>query len=374
LICNAFAGLSGNFYNKINRGSVNHRLEELINEPNTDEIKFNFFYNSAKDYFSGNVFWYMYDIEGEVVSLFRINQNDVRVQRDVNTNEKLFYYNGNVYKNDKILHIPSRFNYDGLTGHSIFDTCRTIFNNAANIDSYVKNTFNNSVGQRLIIDISSGMPDITNEQIEKLKEKFVRDYAGIENAGMPLIKRKGMEYSNINSGLGDNRAQQLEENRKFQEKEIAKILGVPMSLLNGEGGGDMETLYTLFLDNAVKPLATAFEQSINRYLLSPIDRQTIYFEYNYNSLLRVNTQTRIDTYIKEMRNGILTPNEVREKENLSLTDQKAGDNLYIQANLMPLRDEQIEALLASARLKLQELSHSDEFHSENPKSIGDDKL
>jgi HK97 family phage portal protein len=376
LICSAFANLSGDFYNFFDREKTEHRLKDLLEEPNSEDFKFSFFYNSAKDYFeSGNVFWYKYDIDGEIVSLFRINPNDVRVQRDSLTNEKIFYYNGSVYTKEHILHIPSRFGYNGLVGDSVFDVCNEIFKNTSNLDLYVRNSFKNSVGKRLVIDASGAEPDITEAQIQILKEKFVSNYGGIENSGVPLIKKKGIDYNVVESGVGSNEAQQLTENRKFQENEIAKVLRVPIELLSSSSGGkDIESLYTLFLDNAVMPLSTAFEQAINKFLLTPLERKSIYFEYSYNNLMKTSLQTRIDTYTKQIMNGILSVNEVRRKENLPISKEEAGDTLFIQANLMPLKDKQIDSLLATAQLKLQELeSNSNEFHSENPDGFGDDK-
>jgi HK97 family phage portal protein len=373
LICGSLASLGFDFYNHANREKTEHNLKELLNDPNGEDTRFLFFYNSAKDYFhSGNVYWYKYDIDGEIVSLFRINPDDVRVQRDGFTNEKLFYYNGAVYTSEKILHIPSRFGYNGLVGDSIFSVCNDIFKNASNLDLYVKNSFNNSVGKRLIIDITNA--DMTNEQIDALREKFIRDYGTVTNAGVPLVKRKGIGYEAIDSGAHDNRAQQLTENRKFQESEVAKILRVPVELLNGTGK-DIESLYIMFLDNAVRPLASSFEQAVNKFLLNPLERRMVYFEFSYNSLARTDLRTRIEMYGKQFGSGMLSLNEIRQKENMPVIDERAGDTKFIPSNLMPVRDEQIDALLAGAQVKLGGLkSNSEEFHQENPAGLGDDKV
>jgi HK97 family phage portal protein len=375
LICGSFASLGFDFYNYSNREKTEHSLKELLNEPNGEDTRFLFFYNSAKDYFhSGNVYWYKYDIDGEIVSLFRINPNDVKVQRDSVTNEKLFYYNGAVYTSEKILHIPGRFGYNGLVGDSVFTVCNDIFKSASSLDLYVKNSFNNSVGKRLIIDVTEANKEMTNEQINELKEKFIRDYGTVNNAGVPLVKRKGMGYEAIDSGAHDNRAQQLTENRKFQEREIAKILRVPVELLNGDGK-DIESLYILFLDNAIRPLAFSFEQAVNKFLLNPLERRSVYFEFSYNSLVRTDLRTRIEMYTKQFGSGIISLNEIRQKENMPVIDERAGDTKFIPSNLMPVRDEQIDALLASAQVKMGGLkSNAEEFHEENPAGLGDDKV
>jgi phage portal protein BeeE len=110
LICSSFANLTGSFYDKRTKQALKeHSLYELIQNPNFDETKFAFFYYSAKDYFSeGNCYWYKYDIDGEIVSLFRLNPNRMYIKRNIN-NQKIYCYEGQEYDYRKILHIPSRF-------------------------------------------------------------------------------------------------------------------------------------------------------------------------------------------------------------------------------------------------------------------------
>jgi HK97 family phage portal protein len=371
LICSSFSSLSGMFYDRGSRQPVNeHQLYSVIRDPNIDETRFQFFYNSAKDYFSfGNVYWYKYDVDGEVVSLFRLNPSSVLVKRN-EYNQKIFTLDGVEYASDKIVHVPSRYGYNGLVGHSIFNECERIFSNSFELDDYINNSFSNSIGKRLVIDINKYMQNPTTEQIEELKRLFIANYAGTKNSGAPLIKSGNIDYTTLDTGLDDNKSRQLVENRAFQEKEIAKLFGVPLPLLNGTETSNIESLYTIFIENAIRPLATQFEQAINKMI--PLnERDSIYFEYSYNSLMKTSLQTRIDTYSKQFMNGILTPNEIRKKENLPPTQEKSGDTLFIPANLMPLKDEQIDALLASARLKLEQAKNSD-YHEDHP-GIGDDK-
>jgi len=371
LIATSFANLSGSFYNFSNKQKIeNYNLYSLLNNPNYDETKFIFFYSSAKDYFNGNVFWYKYyNDEGEIVALYRLNPNKVKVNRDLH-NRKVFIYEGNEYLSNKILHIPSRYGYDGNIGKSIFKECNSIFNNTNELDSFVNSSFNNNVGNRLIIDISKEIQNASEEQIQQLRNKFSNNYTGLKNAGKPLIKSGKLEYSKIETDYKDNRSNQLIENREFAEREIAKLFGVPLALLtHGEKEKNIEALYILFIENAIRPLATSFEQSINK--LIPInERNKIYFEYSYNSLLKTSLQTRITTYGQQLNNGILSPNEIRKKENLP--EIEAGDNHFIQANLMPLTDEIIEAYMANSKLLNKNIQSPNTNGKHDNK--GDDKI
>jgi HK97 family phage portal protein len=375
LICSSFSSLSGTFYDWNSRQPINeHQLYSVIRDPNIDETRFQFFYNSAKDYFSsGNVYWYKYDVEGELISLFRLNPSSVQVKRN-DFNQKIFMYSGEEYTSDKIVHIPSRYGYNGLVGHSIFNECNRIFSNSSELDDYINNSFNNSIGKRLVIDINKYMQNPTDEQIEALKRLFISNYAGTRNAGVPLIKSGNIDYTTLDTGLDDNKSSQLVENRAFQEKEIAKLFGVPLPLLNGTETSNIESLYTIFIENAIRPLATQFEQAINK-MIPFSERDLIYFEYSYNSLMKTSLQTRISTYVSQINNSILSPNEVRRKENLP--EIEMGDTHFIAANLMPLRKDVIDAYLAKSKLAQEELENKSVQApgvNGSHEKIGDDKI
>ena len=372
LIASSFANLSGHFYNRETKQALKHHyLYDLIENPNFDETKFHFFYNSVKDYFNGNIYWYKYDNDqGEIVSLFRLNPDEVRVRKD-QYNQKIYIYKGKEYTYEKILHIPSRYGYDGLVGKSIFSQCNQIFSNTTELDNYINNSFNNSVGNRLIIDITKEFPNATEEQIQQLRNKFLQNYTGIKNAGKPLIKSGKLEYDKIETDFKDNRANQLVENRQFQEREIAKLFGVPLTLLSGGESSKenyIESIYILFIENAIRPIATQFEQSINK-LIPLSERNRFYFEYNYNSLMKVSLETRVNTYSKQLQSGILSPNEIRRKENLP--EIEAGDNLFVPANLLPLKDDVINAYMAKSKLLINNVSNPDTAGEHDNK--GDDK-
>jgi hypothetical protein len=88
--------------------------------------------------------------------------------------------------------------------------------------------------------------------------------------------------------------------------------------------------------------------------------------------MKTSLQTRIDTYAKQLTNGILSPNEVRRKENLS--EIEAGDTLFVQANLMPLRQDVIDSYMAGAKIKEQELNTDSPDTNGNHSNMGDDKI
>jgi len=373
MIASSMGNLTGAFHDRATKQSVkDHPLDDLLARPNQDETRFQFLYASVRDYFdNGNVYWYKWDNgDGETVALFRVDPNKVTVKRGA-FNRKVFVLEGREYGGDKILHIPSRYGYDGLKGRSVFSECAHIFRLSSELDDFVNNSFNNGVGNRLVIDITKGFPDASDDDIRRIREKFIQNYAGVRNAGKPIIKSNKVEYGTIDTkGPPSNQANQLLENRQHQEREVAKLFGIPLSLLNGTETANIESLYILYIEGAIRPIATQFEQSINR-LLPQRQRGRMYYEFSYNSLMKTSLTSRINSYARQLTNAVLSPNEIRRKENLP--EVEGGDTLFLPSNLMPLRPDVIDAYMAGAKLKLAEMNTDSPGTAGNHSSLGDDK-
>lgn len=347
-IASEFASLNYAIYDKRTRQKVTkNNLYNVLKEPNLDERHFNFFYQSAIDYFNGGVFWLVRRYEGEVISLFRLNPANVQITRDANTNRRKFLYNGSEFTSRDIVYIPSRFDYSTLTGgSSIFNAIPNVFKTSNTLEQFTQATYRNGIfGKRLVIDVTNTYPDLTAKQAEDIKNDFQREYAGVENASRPLLQFGKIEYKDSVGGASiDNTSAQLAENRNIQEREITKAFGVPIELLNGlSANSNLENIFVLFNEFALRPMATQFQEAIS----SLLDEDKYYFEFDYNGVMKVSLGQRIDAYAKQINNGLMSPNEARQKENLPPIE--AGDNHFMPVNLMPLNDETISAYMAKQK-------------------------
>lgn len=369
-ICTEFALLNYGIFKAGDREKARkHPLYNVLKQPNLDDYHFNFFYQSARDYFeSGGCFWLLGKYDGEVVSLFRLPPKDVKVTRNALTNKREFIYKGKVYTQDQVVYIPSRFWYSTLTGgKSIFDAIPNVFNTAKSLENFTQKSFENGVlGKRLVVDISNLAEQPTDEQIVKLKNNMQSEYAGVENIARPLFKKKGVDYSYIGDAA-DNKTSELVENRELQINSMATLFAVTKKILNGDSPSEMD--FALFSKFAIQPIATPFEEVIN----SLLDEDRYHFEFDYNGVMKVSLQSRIDAYTKQINNGILSLNEVRAKENLSPIE--AGDTNFMPVNMMPWNDEIKEAYMAKQKKEVQEDAESNNPLDENTQHIpqGDDK-
>jgi len=62
-----------------------------------------------------------------------------------------------------------------------------------------------------------------------------------------------------------------------------------------------------------------------------------YVEFNVDGLLRGDFKTRMEAHATSIQNGIRTPNEVRDAENLEPMPE--GDNLMIQGATVPIASQ-----------------------------------
>jgi HK97 family phage portal protein len=363
--------LSYGYYTKNkSKEKLTEDLEDLLRNPNEEEGHFEFLYGMTQDYFKGNVYLLKVRVGGRVASLFRLPVEEVRVEREARTMRKLYSYGRERYTSEEVLHIPSRYGYDGLVGQSIFKVCAGVFAKSVEIDQYVNNIFQNGIGSRLVIDISKNNPNASQEFIDNLKEEYRRKYSGIENAGKPLIKSGKLEYSVLSSELKDNRAHQLVENRDFQEREVAKLFGLPVPLLKGDTQGRLEEVYMAYIEAGIRPIASVFEEAFSKLL--PLEvREEIKFEFDYNGHLKTSLTNRINAYQTQLQSGILTINEVRAMENRPPVE--AGDTPFVVSALMPLNKETVEAYMAKSKIAIAEAKAAAEELDEHFPG-GDDKV
>ncbi len=342
-------------------------IMNVLREPNLEERHFNFFYQSAVDYFNGGCYWLKFLDGAEIVSLFRLAPHEVTERRNELSREREYLYNGKVYSSREVLFIPSRFGYSTLRGgQSIFKAASSVFDTAQDLEEYTQSAFSNgTIGRRLVIDVQGAFPNITEEQAAELRNSFAASYGGAANAGKPLLKKKGFEFSELGTNV-DNRSQELLKNREFQEHEIAKVFGIPEGILKTTADTNLENTFTVFNEFALRPLALQFQEAIN----SMLDEDRHYFEFDFNGVMKVSLASRIDAYIKQINNGLLSPNEARLKENLPPIE--AGDTHFMPANMMPLNDETIAAYMAKQKNEAAEAMNPTDPNAQHFAG-GDDK-
>lgn len=379
MIIDSVSTLPVNLFFRKNDGerikAYNHSLFYLLKyKPNFEEPSSMFLSRLFNDLLeSGNAYIYkQFDDNYNIIALYLLSAKYMTVTRDTFTNQKIFTYNGNKYNSDQILHIPGKY-YDGTIGKGLEVIARDAISLANRLDDYTRYYFENKLsGGRLTVDINDYVKDnrleaeAVKEYIEEVSRYLNVNYSGEENAGKALITPPGAKIDTLEDG--NNHDAQLLGLKELQEKIICKIFDIPWDIYNGDNKyNSLEQRNELFKARTLNFWTDRVETYLN-LMLSSYEQERYYFQFNYNNFLKTDLKSRVETYIKQLQNGLLTINEIREKENLTSIDDEIGDVRFIPNTFIPLTQENVEAYLASSKMKLQEMD------AEHTQGIGDDKL
>jgi len=222
--------------------------------------------------------------------------------------EQMFHYRGE----------PGSGN--GLVGVSVIERAKESFGLAKALESHGARLFSQGIRPSGVLETDK---TISAKAAENLRTGMRRLYAGLEGAHGTVVLEEGLKWHQIS--LNNNDAQFL-ETRKFEVSDIARWFGVPLSKLqetekSTSWGTGLEQFNLAFVSDAVLPRAVAFEQTISRDLI--LNPQRFYAAFDLKSLVRADFKTRFEAYDIQIKDGILSPNEVRELEDMN--PREGGD-------------------------------------------------
>lgn len=257
------------------------------------------------------------------------------------------------YPREKIHYVrgPSR---DFLCGNSPVEDVKLAIGLEIAAEEFGASFFNNGALPLMILKYMQGSAAFKNAQDEK---KFVEDFQnafGGGNRHKALLLPKGIETGEPVK-IENDKAQFL-ETRKYQRTVIAGAFGVPPHLV-----GDLEraTFNNVeqqdkdFTSNVVQPIATAFEAAMERDLLTDEDRAGgICIRFNLDSTLRADFKSRTEAYRILREIGIVSSNEVREREGLNpISAEDGGDDYLRPGNMLVAGEEQEQPEMGNGKEK-----------------------
>ena len=84
-----------------------------------------------------------------------------------------------------------------------------------------------------------------------------------------------------------------------------------------------------FVKYTLDPWVIRWEQSIQRVLLTPGEKESYFVKFNLEGLLRGDYQSRMNGYAIGRQNGWMSANDIRELENLDRIPAEEGGDLYL---------------------------------------------
>jgi len=247
-----------------------------------------------------------------------------------------FIYEGEVFYNirGEKLPLPSRdilhfkgLSFDGLKGKGVMTVARETISNALAMQEYANTVFTKGSAKRIALKTPNRVSD---ETYNRLKKQFSDRYAGYNKINDIAILEGGLDFTAI--GIDPVDAQFIEQ-RKFSVIEIARFFRIPphkMQSMESSTNNNIEHQAIEFVTDTMMPRVARFEAELNTKLFKPGDK--MYVKFNLNAIMRGDMAARGEWYTKMVNFGIMSPNEVRELEELNA--REGGDIYMSPANLM----------------------------------------
>jgi HK97 family phage portal protein len=340
------AGLTINVYKKTNTGrqkvksTANNAIPVILQDAiNPTMSSFEWRKYTFDQVFTGGrgITYIERNNSGQVVNLYALDPSlimvrmsngrkiyDVRVSASSNQTRS--------YDATEIIDIPFMVEHDFVTHRGPIMTNRDAIGMAIAASRYGSKAFQ-----------SGGVPPAVIQGNFQSGAAASRASDDIANA-MARLARDGRSVMALPSGhelktIGFNPEQmQLLELQRFSIEQIARIYSLPPVFLQDLTHGtfsNVEQQDLHFVKHTVKRWIEQTEQEMNLKLFGR--GSPFYIEFELDDLLRGDLKTRMEAHATSIQNGIKTPNEVRDIENLP--PMEAGDDLMIQGATVPIKNQ-----------------------------------
>jgi len=316
-----------------------HRLYEILQiQPNLEQTSVEFWEGRvAPICMLGNSYAEKLFVGERLVGVRPFRGQSVRVERDA---DNVLRYR--VFDRGRIEYLPPAkvfhirgFGVDGDEGLSPLGYAAQSLSGAAAADKAAATIF--SRGMRAA-GYWKPPENMSPEQRIEFLQNYIRPGEGAAGEGKSIIVPPRFEWSSFNITPRDA---ELLMARNFSVADVCRWMGVPPILIGHaqEGqtmwGTGVEQIILAWLMTGLRAYLKRIEAAVNLRLLSPGDRQAgIFFEFNFEGLLRADSAGRAQLMASLAQNGLRTRNELRRLDNMPRID--GGDDLTVQSNLVPL--------------------------------------
>lgn len=223
---------------------------------------------------------------------------------------------------------------DGITGLSPIRYARDTIGNGLSAGFLTADFYENAA----VPSLAASHPETLSDSARANLRRSIREsHQGHGNRFGVLVLEEGLDVKPISLSLEDAL---VVETAKLSIVQIANIFGVPPHKLGGDGRtsySSLEQENREYLASALDVWFCAFEAEAREKLLTERQKaaDSHYVEFERNALIRTSTAERFSAYDLGIKAGILSPDEVRAKENLPPRPDGLGGVYFVQPGVMP---------------------------------------
>jgi HK97 family phage portal protein len=178
--------------------------------------------------------------------------------------------------------------------------------------------------------------ELNTEARNKVRLAYEEQMSGAENAyRLAVFDNKITKFEPIDIQLKDA---QFLESIDANDRDICNFFGLSEHMLNRgkEAYNSNEQKYIEYLQGTLDSFLVPMEEGARIRWLSRKEQKDTYFKFIRESLLRMDSKTRASKNEVEIRSGQRTPNEAREKNDMSASDDPFADRLFMASNVQPI--------------------------------------
>jgi HK97 family phage portal protein len=234
-----------------------------------------------------------------------------------------------IFEPGEVLHMRG-LSGDGITGYSLVRLAREAMRLGMAAERHGNKLFENDSRPRGILHTDQ---TLSKEARQALKETWEEAQSG-DSLGRVAVLERGLQWTQV--GLSAEDAQWI-EGRVFQIQEVARFWNVPPHKLRDHSRSTFSNIEESNIEvvvDTLTPLTTRIERRLGASLLPDRDPEEYFFRFNMEAALRGNSTARVALYSGLFNLGVMSPNEIREKEDMDPVD--GGDERFVQLNLIPL--------------------------------------
>lgn len=228
-----------------------------------------------------------------------------------------------------VIHIPfiSTNGYSGINPVSVLlDTLQY----AGAMRKFSVEQLEKGVNASIILEAPANLGE---DQQKKMIEDLLNTYK--DTSGNIVLLESGVTAKSLDMSPVDTKVFEVE---KITRGKVAMVYNLPPHLLGDYSDtsfATMEQQMLEFLSLTMLPIITAYEQELNKKLLTQAQRRRGYrFRFNMDSILRADAKTMAEVHQKAVRGGWITVNEIRMSEGKPRI--KSGDVALVSRDLTTL--------------------------------------
>lgn len=209
---------------------------------------------------------------------------------------------------------------NGISGIGFISDCQELLGTVLNSLQYENSSISSGVRRGFLKSKSKLDSDKMNELRRAWKKLTMPNQSDV------LVLNAGIEFEDASSTATES---QLSQNKVINMHQILSYFGLPTNFFEGVNSD----AYLTAIRIAVLPLVKQFTTALNNFLLLESEKSNMKFEIDTRSLVEIDVNAKYNMYQTALTNGILTIDEVRQREQLPVLDMSylklgLGDVLY----------------------------------------------